>query len=60
MSGPECCSNPPTLNPNSGLGHVEKLSGFDAYVTGSTDSELAIVLISDVYGSVFLLVILND
>ncbi|KAI4317731.1 hypothetical protein L6164_025578 [Bauhinia variegata] len=50
MSGPQCCSNPPTLNPNSGAGHVEKLGGLDAYVTGPSDSKLAILLISDVFG----------
>ncbi|RHN64131.1 putative alpha/Beta hydrolase [Medicago truncatula] len=32
MSGPECCSNAPILNPNSGVGHVEKLGGLDTYV----------------------------
>ncbi|PRQ38867.1 putative alpha/Beta hydrolase [Rosa chinensis] len=50
MSGPQCCSNPPTLNPTSGSGHVEKLGGLDSYLTGSPDSKLAIVLVSDVYG----------
>ncbi|MCI07064.1 endo-13-14-beta-D-glucanase-like protein, partial [Trifolium medium] len=34
MSGPECCSNAPILNPNYGVGHVEKLGGLDTYVTG--------------------------
>ncbi|KAK2358085.1 alpha/beta-Hydrolases superfamily protein [Trifolium repens] len=33
MSGPECCSNAPILNPNYGAGHVEKLGGLDTYVT---------------------------
>ncbi|KAK9933503.1 hypothetical protein M0R45_020700 [Rubus argutus] len=50
MSGPQCCSNPPTLNPTSGSGHVEKLGGLDSYLTGSSDSKLAIVLVSDVFG----------
>jgi len=50
MSGPQCCSNPPTLNPTSGSGHVEKLGGLDSYLTGSSDSQLAIVLISDIFG----------
>ncbi|KAI4317732.1 hypothetical protein L6164_025579 [Bauhinia variegata] len=50
MSGPQCCSNPPTLNPNSGAGHVEKFGGLDAYVTGPSDSKLAILLISDIFG----------
>uniref|UniRef100_A0A2N9HC54 Dienelactone hydrolase domain-containing protein n=1 Tax=Fagus sylvatica TaxID=28930 RepID=A0A2N9HC54_FAGSY len=50
MSGPQCCSNPPTLNPNSGAGHVEQLGGLSTYVSGSPNSKLAILLISDVYG----------
>ncbi|XP_028761230.1 endo-1,3;1,4-beta-D-glucanase isoform X3 [Neltuma alba] len=50
MSGPECCSNPPTLNPSAGAGRVEKVGGIDTYVTGSADSKLAVLLISDVYG----------
>jgi dienelactone hydrolase len=50
MSGPQCCLNPPTLNPNFGAGHVEKLAGIDTYVSGSPDSKLTILLISDVFG----------
>ncbi|POO02304.1 Dienelactone hydrolase [Trema orientale] len=50
MAGPQCCSNPPTLDPNSGDGHVEKVGGLSAYVTGSSKTKLAIVLISDIYG----------
>ncbi|KAM4116150.1 hypothetical protein ACJW30_02G028900 [Castanea mollissima] len=50
MSGPQCCSNPPTLNPNAGAGHVEQLGGLSTYVSGSPNSKLAILLISDVYG----------
>ncbi|CAN1807356.1 unnamed protein product [Linum perenne] len=50
MSGPQCCDNPPTLNPSSGSGHLEKLGGLDSYVTGSPDSKSAVILISDVYG----------
>ncbi|KAK9992474.1 hypothetical protein SO802_027459 [Lithocarpus litseifolius] len=49
MSGPQCCSNPPTLNPNAGAGHVEQLGGLSTYVSGSPNSKLAILLISDVY-----------
>lgn len=51
MSGPQCCSNPPTLNPNAGAGHVEQLGGLSTYVSGSPNSKLAILLISDVYGA---------
>lgn len=51
MSGPQCCSNPPTLNPSSGSGHVEKFGGLDTYVTGSPDSKRAILLVSDIFGT---------
>ncbi|KAF7813755.1 endo-1,3-1,4-beta-D-glucanase-like [Senna tora] len=50
MSGPQCCSNPPTLNPTAGAGHVEKVGGFDSYVTGPSDSKLAVLLIADIFG----------
>lgn len=50
MSGPECCSNPPPLNPTSGAGHVEKLGGLNTYIAGSSDSKHAILLVSDVFG----------
>ncbi|CAN6548087.1 unnamed protein product [Malus baccata var. baccata] len=50
MASSECCSNPPTLNPSSGTGHVESLGGLDSYVIGSPDSNLAVLLISDVFG----------
>ncbi|GMJ01851.1 hypothetical protein like AT3G23600 [Hibiscus trionum] len=50
MSGPQCCSNPPTLDAASGAGHVENLSGFNTYVSGSLQSNLAILLVSDVFG----------
>ncbi|CAL9222040.1 unnamed protein product [Arabidopsis halleri] len=50
MSGPQCCEKPPTLNPVSGSGHVEKLGGLDAYVSGSPDSKLCVLLISDIFG----------
>ncbi|TKY54061.1 Endo-1,3/1,4-beta-D-glucanase protein [Spatholobus suberectus] len=50
MSGPECCSNPPVLNPSGGAGHVEKLAGLNSYLTGSPNSNLALLLVSDIYG----------
>ncbi|XP_050216508.1 endo-1,3;1,4-beta-D-glucanase-like [Mercurialis annua] len=50
MSGPQCCDNPPTLNRASGSGHVEELGGLDSYVTGPSDSNSAILLVSDVFG----------
>ncbi|KAL5158889.1 Endo-1,3-1,4-beta-D-glucanase [Glycine soja] len=49
MSGPECCSNPPVLNPNARVGHVEKLAGLNSYLSSSLNSN-AILLISDIYG----------
>jgi len=52
MSGPQCCENPPTLNPVSGSGHVEKLGGLDAYVSGSAESKLCVLLISDIFGKI--------
>ncbi|XP_020527132.1 endo-1,3;1,4-beta-D-glucanase isoform X2 [Amborella trichopoda] len=50
MAGPQCCENPPTLRSSSGEGHVEELGGLKAYVTGSSDSKRAIVLVSDIFG----------
>ncbi|KAJ4968204.1 hypothetical protein NE237_014905 [Protea cynaroides] len=50
MAGPQCCNNPPALNPNSGVGTVEEFGGLLSYITGSSDSEGAILLVSDVFG----------
>uniref|UniRef100_A0A1J3D6Y1 Endo-1,31,4-beta-D-glucanase n=1 Tax=Noccaea caerulescens TaxID=107243 RepID=A0A1J3D6Y1_NOCCA len=50
MSDHQCTDNPPNLDPNSGSGHVEKLGGLDTYVSGSTHSKLAVVLVSHVFG----------
>nr|ACJ85204.1 unknown [Medicago truncatula]AFK42623.1 unknown [Medicago truncatula] len=50
MSGPECCSNPPILNPNAGSGHVEKLGALNAYIAGSPNSKSSVLLVSDVFG----------
>ncbi|KAF7813743.1 endo-1,3-1,4-beta-D-glucanase [Senna tora] len=33
-----------------GAGHVQKLAGLDAYVSGSSDSNLAVILASDIMG----------
>ena len=54
MLGPACCSNPPVLNSFSGAGHVAKLGGFDAYLTGSPLCTFAILLVSDIFGTVLL------
>ncbi|KAJ8434151.1 hypothetical protein Cgig2_000871 [Carnegiea gigantea] len=50
MSGPQCCENPPTLNPSSGVGHVEQIGGLNSYVSGSPQSNPAVLLVSDVFG----------
>ncbi|XP_022137980.1 endo-1,3;1,4-beta-D-glucanase-like [Momordica charantia] len=50
MSGPQCCSNPPALNPSGGAGHVEQLAGLSTYVSGSPDSKLAVIFVTDVFG----------
>ncbi|CAI9781153.1 unnamed protein product [Fraxinus pennsylvanica] len=50
MSGPQCCENPPTLSPSSGVGSVLEIGGLKSYVSGSSDSSLAVILASDVYG----------
>ncbi|XAR54617.1 Lysozyme [Bertholletia excelsa] len=50
MSGSQCCENPPTLNPGCGAGHVEELGGLKCYISGSPDSKLSILLVSDVFG----------
>lgn len=50
MSGPQCCENPPVLSSTSGVGNVVEIAGLKSYVTGSSDSKLAVLLISDVYG----------
>jgi hypothetical protein len=51
MSGPQCCSNPPTLDRSAGAGHVVQLGGLSSYVSGSPDSNLAVLLISDIFGT---------
>ncbi|KAK4433978.1 1,4-beta-D-glucanase [Sesamum alatum] len=50
MASEQCCSNPPTLDPNSGEGEVQELGGLTCYVSGSTDSKIAVLLISDIFG----------
>ncbi|KAK9672052.1 hypothetical protein RND81_12G072800 [Saponaria officinalis] len=50
MAGSQCCENPPALNSNSGNGSVVQFGGIKSYVSGSSDSKNAIILISDVYG----------
>ncbi|CAO2838415.1 unnamed protein product [Amaranthus hypochondriacus] len=49
-SGTQCCENPPVLNSSSGVGHVEEIGGLKCYVSAISNSNLAIILISDVFG----------
>lgn len=51
MAGPQCCANPPNLNPGSGVGHVEELGGLKTYVNGSSQSKLGVLLVSDIFGT---------
>ncbi|KAK7292369.1 hypothetical protein RIF29_08147 [Crotalaria pallida] len=50
MAGAECCSNPPTLDPRGGAGHVDKIGGLHSYFSGSPHSTRAVLLVSDVFG----------
>ncbi|KAK9146758.1 hypothetical protein Sjap_006661 [Stephania japonica] len=50
MSSPQCCDNPPSLSGSSGNGRVEEVGGVKSYVSGSIDSNAAVLLVSDVFG----------
>ncbi|XP_042477012.1 endo-1,3;1,4-beta-D-glucanase-like [Macadamia integrifolia] len=50
MSGPQCCENPPALNPNSGEGTVEEFGGLKSYLTGSLEAKATVLLVSDIFG----------
>lgn len=50
MAGTQCCENPPALSSTSGYGSVFELGGLKTYVSGSSDSKKAILLISDIFG----------
>ncbi|CAA2993137.1 endo-1,3 1,4-beta-D-glucanase-like [Olea europaea subsp. europaea] len=50
MSGPQCCENPPTLSSSIGAGHIDELGGLKCYISGTSDSKLAVILCSDVFG----------
>ncbi|VAH07174.1 unnamed protein product [Triticum turgidum subsp. durum] len=50
MASPQCCADPPTLNPAGGEGRVvDSLGGIAAYVAGVRESKAAVVLISDIF-----------
>ncbi|KAM0902365.1 hypothetical protein ACQ4PT_019395 [Festuca glaucescens] len=51
MASPQCCANPPTLNPAGAEGKaVDSFGGIPAYVAGAEDSKAAVILISDIFG----------
>ncbi|ERN12385.1 hypothetical protein AMTR_s00025p00111790 [Amborella trichopoda] len=50
MAGSQGCENPPILSSSCGEGLIEEIGSLNAYVTGSPDSKLAILFISDVFG----------
>ncbi|CAM0955628.1 unnamed protein product [Alopecurus aequalis] len=51
MTTPQCCANPPALNPAGGEGKVvDSFGGLATYVAGAADSKAAVILISDVFG----------
>ncbi|XP_024315786.1 endo-1,3;1,4-beta-D-glucanase isoform X2 [Brachypodium distachyon] len=51
MASPQCCANPPTLNPAGGEGKVvDSFGGTRAYVAGAEESKAAVILISDIFG----------
>ncbi|PQQ16103.1 endo-1 3 [Prunus yedoensis var. nudiflora] len=44
MAGPQCCSNPPILNPSYGVDSAEKLGGLNVYAAGSLTPSLPLFL----------------
>ncbi|KAI4342778.1 hypothetical protein MLD38_027362 [Melastoma candidum] len=50
MSCAQCFENPPVLSSPAGAGHVEELAGLKTYITGSPDSNLAVLLLADAFG----------
>ncbi|XP_065860106.1 endo-1,3;1,4-beta-D-glucanase-like [Euphorbia lathyris] len=50
MASSHCIQNPPILNPNYGKGQLQQLAGLNTYISGPSDSNLAIILASDVFG----------
>ncbi|XP_058077825.1 endo-1,3;1,4-beta-D-glucanase-like [Magnolia sinica] len=50
MASSQCCENPHTLSSTCGQGCVEDVGGLKAYITGHSDSKLAVLLASDVFG----------
>ncbi|PWA64578.1 alpha/beta-Hydrolases superfamily protein [Artemisia annua] len=45
--GPECCSNPPAIISGS---DVVQIGSLNSYVSGNPDSNIGVILVSDVFG----------
>lgn len=54
MVGPQCCENPPRLDPSCGAGHVEQFAGLQTYITGNQHSQLALLFAADAYGNLLI------
>jgi len=51
MASPHCFANPPALDPACGAGEVvDDFGGQKAYVAGSAEAKVAVVLVSDAFG----------
>ncbi|RLM52861.1 hypothetical protein C2845_PMPSC011931 [Panicum miliaceum] len=51
MASPDCFENPPALDPACGGGEVvDDFGGKKAYVAGSAEAKVAVVLVSDAFG----------
>lgn len=51
MATSACYENPPAVSSNCGAGTVQELGGLQTYLTGPFYSKLAILLVSDVFGT---------
>ncbi|XP_057849198.1 endo-1,3;1,4-beta-D-glucanase isoform X2 [Cryptomeria japonica] len=50
MAGPQCCELPPPRDhPPVGVGRLDAFHDLTAYVTGSPEAKVAVILISDVF-----------
>ncbi len=52
MSSSHCFENPPILSSTCGEGTVQDFGGLQTYVTGPPHSKLAILFISDAFGTI--------
>ncbi|XP_071698192.1 endo-1,3;1,4-beta-D-glucanase-like [Rutidosis leptorrhynchoides] len=51
MSGPECCTNPPTIGSGSNNDRIEEIGGLKSYTAGLLiPSNPALILIADIFG----------